>query len=110
MRPIDGIINVNHQFLDTQLMIIQTDKIKIRLLLSYALDLGHCAFNRHHDRFGVNHRRLASKIPTFAGIFHQSQSLYVQIETKQRRSQGDEDDGEAKKSRAKKHSNEENFI
>ena len=51
----------------------------------------HYAFNRHHDRFGVNHRRLASKIPTFAGIFHQSQSLYVQIETKQRRSQGDED-------------------
>ena len=70
----------------------------------------HCAFNRHHDRFGVNHRRIASKIPTFAGIFHQSQSLYVQIETKQRCSQGHEDDGEAKKSRAKKHSNDENFI
>ena len=37
----------------------------------------HCAFNRHHDRFGVNRPRLASKIPTFAGIFHQSQCLYV---------------------------------
>ena len=29
MRPIDGIINVNYQFLDTQPLIIQTDQIKV---------------------------------------------------------------------------------
>ena len=29
----------------------------------------HCAFNRHHDRLGVNRRRLASKIPTYSAVF-----------------------------------------
>ena len=35
MRPIDGIINVNYQFLDTQPIIIQTDQIKVVPSIKY---------------------------------------------------------------------------